>query len=831
MDLLSVRELEGLIKDRLAVPRDARRPKDVLLEYIRSHADNSLLEMLQNAVLNKQEERHRHKRSLQVEKAARRVRAREEERRMEAEHLVANRDGSKYMIVPTEQQVHRCYQEFYNATSAKKLECKTCAICGRECAVLEDDVKTIPLCMLPNTDRLRPCEPHPCHDLYDGCLLEPSGVEEHADGRHLYPKVIHKVDLESLHRSMRGTVTTYELSTEGVVAMLEGRLMPRPMDVLASVLSITFVGRGSLPKNWLRTTFRYYGNITVSDERLRGLPDDDVPEEVMSLIRQCTDEELAMQESAGYVPEDDSCSADAAVGDLEGNADVLLTEEADVLPLNVAGVIDTDLSTLSASELMRWGLANLWNVGSEGGYAIRHSGRPVGDFRLRPHAETAERRTHDTPQSGTSGTAINQLHARTDNFYEKAFPCLFPYGRGGIEGTQKTVVDLREHVQWALRYHDRRFRTHETFPFKREALASARQARAISTITLDEEAAHLPPSNPTIRVLKQLVYGTAGRIWSTSLIHGPPSVDTHDPIAQIMAGAAIDIDHFLAAVGPSSDARGRNIAHDPYAAAKFFHFMIDQIVETPFTVRSEEGVLGPVSAYIGAVETQGRGCLHLHMLLWLPNTPSPDEEFRQRNIRAYLPGLESAASTQAIPKDKGIAFSRPPDPTSTTYANDLSLFECERRRCLFPDAKGKLVCKRQDYRLYRYMNSWCPSILINARCNNDIKLLTNGRDTKNITFYKQGRNYNMSAVLASGFAYDMEHQNPNYAANLREKQRLLLFRLVNAINRQQELAAPMVMSYLMGWGDVKTSHTYSPLYWSSFAAALCRAHPSLLPRR
>lgn len=37
----------------------------------------------------------------------------------------------------------------------------------------------------------------------------------------------------------------------------------------------------------------------------------------------------------------------------------------------------------------------------------------------------------------------------------------------------------------------------------------------------------------------------------------------------------------------------------------------------------------------------------------------------------------------------------------------------------------------------------------------------------------------------------------------------------------------MVVSYLMGWGDLKTSHSYSPLYWSSFMAALYKAFPVL----
>ena len=63
-------------------------------------------------------------------------------------------------------------------------------------------------------------------------------------------------------------------------------------------------------------------------------------------------------------------------------------------------------------------------------------------------------------------------------------------------------------------------------------------------------------------------------------------------------------------------------------------------------------------------ECQGRGTLHLHLLIYLVNAPSADEthqllmspEFRTRvvayiraNLRAYLPGLELIDSVQDIP--------------------------------------------------------------------------------------------------------------------------------------------------------------------------------------
>jgi hypothetical protein len=55
----------------------------------------------------------------------------------------------------------------------------------------------------------------------------------------------------------------------------------------------------------------------------------------------------------------------------------------------------------------------------------------------------------------------------------------------------------------------------------------------------------------------------------------------------------------------------------------------------------------------------------------------------------------------------------------------------------------------------------------------------------------------------------------------------MLFRVVNAISREQELAAPMVIAYLMGWGDSIRPHHYSPVYWSSLVHQLLVAFPDL----
>ena len=514
--------------------------------------------------------------------------------------------------------------------------------------------------------------------------------------------------------------------------------------------------------------------------------------------------------------------------------------EPDVIPLQLSGSVDTDMMTATSNELMMSGLANLWEEGQEGGYAVRHGRQPVRDFGRRLPGEVAS-------------TSLEEDH---HNFFEKAFPCLFPYGEGGLEGRQEVKVDFTEHIRWALRYHDRRFRRHETFPFvafgiqqRRQSLASARvqmsrrtferDALKLSTLTVaklqqaqEQEEHGKFITDPTVKLLRQHIYATAGRvmgsnharehlrsqIWSTSVMLNPPSLwltinpcDLHDPIAQVFAGENIDLDLFNVMLGPSKQKRAANIAMDPYAAAKSFHTIIQVTLETLFgvtvtsyRVHTSEGVFGRVSAYFGVVESQACATLHLHMLLWLLNAPSTEKieellrteafrarvkEFIRENIRAYLPGLDSADTIKNIPNEVEVAYSRPPKPNVAGYSDQLAnvelrvaraknLHTCELRRCLVPSKKGALVCKRRapfqksetDFvdeegnwgpkRLHGYMNGWAPAITVNLRCNNDIKLLTNMRDTMNITYYitsyqtkKQGRNFNMSAIMTRGYAF------------------------------------------------------------------------------
>jgi hypothetical protein len=136
----------------------------------------------------------------------------------------------------------------------------------------------------------------------------------------LYPKNPYAAfDIEGLQNGLRGNVSSHELDMKGMVSMVQGNLMPKPPVILSSLISVTYIGRGRLPKNWLKSTFRvrrqvigdallwlkennpkYFGDIEISGARLSQLPEDDIPVEILGTIRQTSDTDLVELESAGY---------------------------------------------------------------------------------------------------------------------------------------------------------------------------------------------------------------------------------------------------------------------------------------------------------------------------------------------------------------------------------------------------------------------------------------------------------------------------------------------------------------------------------------------------
>ncbi|CAF1539874.1 unnamed protein product, partial [Rotaria sp. Silwood1] len=115
--------------------------------------------------------------------------------------------------------------------------------------------------------------------------------------------------------------------------------------------------------------------------------------------------------------------------------------------------------------------------------------------------------------------------------------------------------------------------------------------------------------------------------------------DIHSPVALYFAGVKLDLDNIQISQLMTTYKRAEIIASHPVATAKFFHLLISNILNTMIS----NGVLGSIKAYFGTVESQGRGSLHLHLLIWLDHEMKPADmkekiqnaDFREKLI-AYL---------------------------------------------------------------------------------------------------------------------------------------------------------------------------------------------------
>lgn len=577
--------------------------------------------------------------------------------------------------------------------------------------------------------------------------------------------------------------------------------------------------------------------------------------------------------------------------------------EPEIIPVQSTGIIDINGMDISDQELMAHALANSALTMAPEDFTVRRGSAFVNEYA----------RVDPVTKQRNDGGPSNPNHLLG------CFPTLFPYGKGGFETDRPETVPYELHVRWALQYADKRFRKDPQFPFqvfgvcqKRSVCRSAvlqinqsafkRQSMLIQSLKPEdllkasqEEMQNARFSNPAVKALRgQLsairtkVKGTdesrqhvRSKIWSTNLLHNGPAIwatinptDTQDPIVQVMLGEDIDLDTFCNTAGPTHSERASNVANDPYAAAKFFHFIIECVTEILLGVKRkangkierEEGIFGWVQCYIATVEAQGRGTLHLHMLIWLKGTPTPEmikaalmtEEFRVR-LTEYIRTVIKASlgdmtedQLLATPKVPGVSYSRPLDPRTSTeeekvtneqqLVRALQYHKCTPAACLRV-IRNRTTCKRRapwrvapdDWvdengnwgpkRIIPFLNNWNPTVLRTLRSNHDVKLIMSGGETALLTYYianyatkKQQKSSNVSALLAKALAF--VRKTEKLQPDLKELNRKMMEKCANALNRDREFSGPEIMTYLMGWPDVYESHHYVTIYWEAAERAL-----------
>ncbi|OCH93891.1 hypothetical protein OBBRIDRAFT_801545 [Obba rivulosa] len=309
-----MQEILSRTKGILPVPSKICQRKAALVAFITERAPQDLLDLLRTLGRQKrqaqqpsddlQREPRKRKRGQEDGQATWRVAQRLEEEELCTDSMDSALLAEEFMRLPSDAESKACYRAFYDATSNAALEMTICAVCAREVSVQGDLVTCIPLASLPHASRLIPRIQHPAHDLYDGKLLQPDGVIT----ENGVPNVKVCALPEEYGRWSQCGNSAMSNAWQRISSMIQGDLMPRPPAILASVVSVTFIGLGELPKRWLRTTFRvrrhtvhealrwlkenntkYYGGIEINPQRIRDLPEDDVPIEIWETICQCTD--------------------------------------------------------------------------------------------------------------------------------------------------------------------------------------------------------------------------------------------------------------------------------------------------------------------------------------------------------------------------------------------------------------------------------------------------------------------------------------------------------------------------------------------------------------
>jgi hypothetical protein len=272
--------------------------------------------------------------------------------------------------------------------------------------------------------------------------------------------------------------------------------------------------------------------------------------------------------------------------------------------------------------------------------------------------------------------------------YCNTFPWLFPYGLGGVGMVPGMSKDA--HVKRLLMYHDKRFQLDQLFSFvafshkqvraatrggflatekKNFALLSERMLN-INTSVLSNLAKKLAlgthvtcesdEERNCFNIIKDLghvdskVSGSVtskrymrSEIWSMISFLGAPTwyitlspADHNSPISLYLADSN---EKFVVRSTPLS-VRTKKIADNPVAAAKFFHFMIEMFIKHILGAGTKHhGLFGETAGYYGTVEQQGRLTLHMHMLLFIAGSLTP-QEIRERLMQLEEPFTQSLIS-------------------------------------------------------------------------------------------------------------------------------------------------------------------------------------------
>ncbi|CAF4838083.1 unnamed protein product [Rotaria socialis] len=399
----------------------------------------------------------------------------------------------------------------------------------------------------------------------------------------------------------------------------------------------------------------------INEINIAKLPEDDVPESIWTIIERIENAADGDVERAG-------CTGDPLVDAVtQGEA-----HTTNIFPITASAILDVNGTTIASKDI---GVHLLHKIKNSSSKAL-----------IDPSdISTDNMENEDVYVIPRSNMPVNDC--ANPEFLLGLFPTLFPYGCGApYDSTRPSPVSLNQHIRYLLAYEDQRFEKHHSFMFVLFNIMQRRQAcwnaslmasrpyfqdtaTDLQTLTSKEiETALISATsqtfssitNPRVNMLMKRIRTVGGNVMGSAYsraslrtqIHalifnqGLPSIfmtinpaDIHSRVALYFAGVDLDLDTILPEKIPSTYERAQIIASHRVATARFFNVLISSILKCMV----EKGVLGPIKAYFGTVENQGRGSLHLHILMWLDHDLTlsqlkesvKNEEFRN-GLLGYL---------------------------------------------------------------------------------------------------------------------------------------------------------------------------------------------------
>ena len=321
--------------------------------------------------------------------------------------------------------------------------------------------------------------------------------------------------------------------------------------------------------------------------------------------------------------------------------------------------------------------------------------------------------------------------------------------------------------------------------------------------------------------------------------------DLRNPLVIRLAGVELDLGANIASVFARKTA-----TMNPVAVAKFFHIICEGVLLSLFASGSRDGgLLGPVSTYFGTVETNGRGMLHLHCLVWLKGAShlptlrakiQGNEDFRVR-LLAFLEHIIKCSANDDAPSDalhhacpdareanttedftaqlkedseavaKKVQMHSPMhNPTCYKYNTSQSKvcrFDFPRPKVLasYIDHNGSIQLKRDNV----WVNPWSPAIASLIWSNHDINFILSSLKTLALVHYitnyatkgdcSQYQRIMAAAIVRKAFE-DRDKPGPGLPSYLPTLDKFLL-KVFNKLLHNREVSGPLVAGFLLDLPD------------------------------